>query len=179
PLITSPKMLEVFTSAGKLRFLINPKLAPQNATQIYKLLKAGAFDGTPIDRYEPDFVLQVSEAEKKVDGGEPLSASIQDSLRRLPLEVPVSQNPIVHKRGTLSMAHYDNPDTAVTSFSIMLGDAPHLDNKYTIIGSLVPDKVTLHTLEQMQTNFSISHPFIMGVRDISDVLTTSASAPSK
>ncbi len=179
PLITSPKMLEVFTSAGKLRFLINPKLAPQNATQIYKLLKAGAFDGTPIDRYEPDFVLQVSEAEKKVDGGEPLSDSIQDTLRRLPLEVPVSQNPIVHKRGTLSMAHYDNPDTAVTSFSIMLGDAPHLDNKYTIIGSLVPDKVTLHTLEQMQKNFTISHPFIMGVRDISDVLTTSASAPSK
>lgn len=176
PILSSPKMLEIFTSAGKLRIALNPQLAPQNATQIYKLLKAGAFDGTPIDRYEPNFVLQISEAEKKVDGSGPLSSSVTSMLRRLPLETPTGT---IHRKGSLSMAHYDNPDTAVTSFSIMLGDAPHLDHKYTIIGSIVPDKVTLHTLEQMQNNFSITHPFIMGVRDISDVLNASATAPTK
>ncbi|MFO0936678.1 MAG: peptidylprolyl isomerase [Gemmataceae bacterium] len=37
----------------------------------------------------------------------------------------------------LSMARMDNdPDSAQTSFSILLGDAPHLDGKYTVFGEL-------------------------------------------
>ncbi|MBX9878493.1 MAG: peptidylprolyl isomerase [Candidatus Obscuribacterales bacterium] len=176
PVLNSLKMLELYTSAGKLHIALNPQLAPQNVTQIYKLLTAGAFDGTPIDRYEPNFVLQISEAQKKVDGSGQLSHSVESMLRRLPLETPTGT---IHKKGSLSMAHYDNPNTAVTSFSIMLGEAPHLDNKYTIIGAIVPDNVTVRTLEQMQKNFSVMHPFIMGVRDISDILNASAAAPTK
>jgi cyclophilin family peptidyl-prolyl cis-trans isomerase len=42
-----------------------------------------------------------------------------------------------HRRGTLSMARDDNnPDSAETSFSILLGEAPHLDGRYTIFGHL-------------------------------------------
>lgn len=36
---------------------------------------------------------------------------------------------VKHKRGILSMGRYDDPNSATSSFSILLGDAPHLDEK--------------------------------------------------
>src|SRR5205085_9880757 len=49
--------------------------------------------------------------------------------------IPAEFSTIPHRRGTLSMARSDDdPDSAETSFSILLGDAPHLDGKYTVFG---------------------------------------------
>lgn len=36
--------------------------------------------------------------------------------------------------GVLSMGRYDDPDSGASSFSFLLGDAPHLDMQYTIFG---------------------------------------------
>jgi cyclophilin family peptidyl-prolyl cis-trans isomerase len=42
-----------------------------------------------------------------------------------------------HIRGVLSMARGDDPNSADTSFFIVLGQAPHLDGKYTVFGKVV------------------------------------------
>ncbi len=34
--------------------------------------------------------------------------------------------------GVLSMGRYDDPNSGASSFSMLLGDAPHLDMQYTI-----------------------------------------------
>ena len=39
-----------------------------------------------------------------------------------------------HVRGVLSMGRYDDPNSATSSFSILLGDAPHLDGQYCAFG---------------------------------------------
>ena len=50
----------------------------------------------------------------------------------VPLEVSKS---VKHdKRGLLSMARYDDPNSGTSSFSVTLGPAPHLDMLYTIFG---------------------------------------------
>ena len=50
----------------------------------------------------------------------------------MPLEVSKS---VKHdKRGLMSMARYDDPNSGTSSFSITLGPAPHLDMLYTIFG---------------------------------------------
>lgn len=36
------------------------------------------------------------------------------------------------RTGVLSMGRYDDPNSATSSFSILLGDAPHLDMHYAI-----------------------------------------------
>ena len=38
------------------------------------------------------------------------------------------------KRGILSMARHDDPNSGKSSFSILLGPAPHLDMQYTVFG---------------------------------------------
>lgn len=40
------------------------------------------------------------------------------------------------KRGILSMGRHSDPDSGKSSFSILLGPAPHLDMEYTIFGQV-------------------------------------------
>ena len=44
---------------------------------------------------------------------------------------------IKHVRGTVSMAHGEDPDSATTSFFIVLGPSPALDNQYSAFARVV------------------------------------------
>jgi cyclophilin family peptidyl-prolyl cis-trans isomerase len=46
------------------------------------------------------------------------------------------------------MARADDPNSADTSFFIVLGPSPHLDNKYTIFGKVVDGFDTLEAIER-------------------------------
>jgi len=43
---------------------------------------------------------------------------------------------IPHKRGILSMARSNDPNSAGSQFFIVVGDVPSLDGKYTVFGEL-------------------------------------------
>jgi peptidyl-prolyl cis-trans isomerase B (cyclophilin B) len=58
-------------------------------------------------------------------------------------------NPVKHIRGTLSMARADDPNSASTSFFIVLGPAPHLDNKYTVFGKVIDGFDVLEQIEKV------------------------------
>ena len=46
-------------------------------------------------------------------------------------------NDIQHKRGVVSMARSNDPDSANSQFFIMLADAPYLDGQYTAFGRVI------------------------------------------
>jgi cyclophilin family peptidyl-prolyl cis-trans isomerase len=166
PLLSKPKQFEVETTAGKLRLILDPALAPKHATQLYRLITNGVFEGTPICHFEPNFVLQISTGETKSDGGVITEAQRQ-MLRRLPLEVGCQSNVgPAHKKWVLSMARWDAEDSAVSSFSIMLGDAPHLDKKYTVFGRVVPDDVTIQTLNKIAHEWNNQHAHILNATEL-------------
>ncbi|PIA62619.1 hypothetical protein AQUCO_00200552v1 [Aquilegia coerulea] len=58
---------------------------------------------------------------------------------------------VKHVRGILSMGRFSDPNSASSSFSILLGDAPHLDGQYAIFGKLTKGDDTLRKLEQLPT----------------------------
>ena len=166
PILSRPKQFEIETTAGKLHVILDPTLAPKHATQLYRLFKNGVFDGTPIHRYEPDFVLQTSTAETKSDGGV-ISETQRQMLRRLPLEVESQSDGVrAHKKWVLSMARWDAEDSAVSSFSILLADAPHLDKKYTVFGRLVPDEVTTQTMDKIAHEWNEHHVRILDATEL-------------
>jgi peptidyl-prolyl cis-trans isomerase B (cyclophilin B) len=59
---------------------------------------------------------------------------------------------VKHVRGIVSMAHGDDPDSATTSFFLVLGDAPHLDGKYTAFGRVVSGLETLDAFEKEEVD---------------------------
>ena len=165
PLLNSPEKLTMETSAGNIHIVLDPALAPKNATQMYQLFKAGAFSGTGIVRYEPNFVLQTAVAETKANGQLKSDDKIKQLLRRLPLEVACQeQGKGLHQKWALSMAHGDDPNSATTSFSILLGDAPHLDHKYTVFGHVIPDDETKATISKITSAWNDKHPHVINVK---------------
>ena len=162
PLLTKPVTVKIQTTAGNLAFALEPQWAPKQSTLMATLFKNHAFDGTEIARCEPGFVIQVSLAESKAPGEPPLTPAGQKLIRRVPLEVAQQKaGKLVHHAGVLSMGREDNdPDGNTTSFSFLLGNAPHLDKKYTIFGQLTGDKENQQTLDKIKAEWP-RHPHII------------------
>jgi peptidyl-prolyl cis-trans isomerase B (cyclophilin B) len=55
---------------------------------------------------------------------------------------------VKHVRGIVSMAHGDDPNSATTSFFIVLGDASNLDNQYSAFGRIVEGMEVLDAFEK-------------------------------
>jgi cyclophilin family peptidyl-prolyl cis-trans isomerase len=118
------------TTAGDLVLALYPDVAPGHVQQLLRLVKLGIYDTMPFHRIEKNFVVQLASHHWR---RLPLSESQKQAVH--PLRAEFSAIP--HRRGTLSMAREDNrPDSGETSFSILLGDAPHLDGQYTVFGHI-------------------------------------------
>ncbi len=115
------------TSMGDIVLALYPDVAPKHVAQILRLVKLGVYDGMHFRRVEPGFVAQLSGHH---DRATPLTPEQSAAIVRIPAEFSA----IRHERGILSMARFDDPNSAETSFSILLGRAPHLDGKYTVVG---------------------------------------------
>lgn len=117
------------TPAGVIVIALYPEVAPQSVAQMLKLAREGIFDGICIPRIAPGFLLQFSAAE--LDRQPVLPASLRTLIRPLPAEF----SKLKHVRGMVNLGRLDEDvNSATTSFCILLGDAPHLDGKYTIFG---------------------------------------------
>jgi cyclophilin family peptidyl-prolyl cis-trans isomerase len=126
----SKERVILHTMAGDMVLVLYPEAAPQTVQQFLRLVRAGVYDTTAFVRIEPGFVAQVSTA---ADRTRPFTPEQKALIHKLPAEF----NDLKHQRGSLSMAREDgDPNSAETSFSILLSAAPHLDNKYTVFGKV-------------------------------------------
>jgi cyclophilin family peptidyl-prolyl cis-trans isomerase len=117
------------TIGGDIVLALFPDAAPETVGQFLKWAETGVFDTTHFFRAEKNFVLQTSLAQDRLIR---MSPDQSRSLRMLPGEF--SQT-LKHRKGVISMGREDDkPNSAQTSYSILVGDAPHLDGKYTIFG---------------------------------------------
>jgi cyclophilin family peptidyl-prolyl cis-trans isomerase len=132
------------TSLGDITVAVDPDLAPEHARNFLKLVQTGWYDNTAFHRIVPGFVVQ---------GGMGPTRAVQKPhyadkwVRNLKPEFSTARK---HIRGTLSMARTDDPNSAQTSFFIMLAPAPNLDGKYSIFGKVVDGFDTLDKMEAVQ-----------------------------
>jgi len=113
------------TSAGTLTAEIETGAAPVSACNFLRYVDIGAYDGgqffrtvrsdAPVFNPVPIDVIQAQARE----GGE------FDAFGPIVLE-RTSQTGLTHRAGALSMARW-GPDTATSSFSIVVNDSPNLD----------------------------------------------------
>ncbi|HVT44959.1 MAG TPA: peptidylprolyl isomerase [Thermoanaerobaculia bacterium] len=136
--------LVLTTVTGEMTFRLLQTIAPRTVEQFSALVRAGIYDDLLFTRIEPGFVAQVQRAEAR---DRPLSAEQRSLIRKLALE---SSPAVRHHRGALAMAREDDdPDSAETSFYIVLGDAPHLDGKYTLFGVLESGLAAIEEMERV------------------------------
>ncbi|MFO0936574.1 MAG: DUF1553 domain-containing protein [Gemmataceae bacterium] len=141
------------TTGGDIVLALYPDVAPETTKQFLKWASQGVFDTTHFSRLEPGFVLQTSLAQDRLI---PLTEEQTKSLRMLPGEFSKT---LKHRKGVISMGREDGkPDSAQTSFSILLGDAPHLDGQYTIFGYIESGMDVVERLTQVAIQPNSNRP---------------------
>jgi peptidyl-prolyl cis-trans isomerase B (cyclophilin B) len=118
------------TKFGNIEIKFFPEVAPIHVSNFIELAKKGFYDGTCFHRVIPGFMIQ---------GGDPNSKDMDRSKYGTGgpgYTVKAEFNNKPHKRGILSMARSQHPDSAGSQFFVCVADAPFLDNKYTVFGEV-------------------------------------------
>jgi cyclophilin family peptidyl-prolyl cis-trans isomerase len=132
------------TSLGDLTVALEPDLAPEHVRNFLKLTQTGWYDHTIFHRVVPGFVVQGGLSQGRASN----QTHYADKwIRQLKAEFSQTRK---HIRGALSMARAEDPNSALTSFFIVLAPAPNLDGKYSIFGKVVDGFDTLEKMEKVQ-----------------------------
>lgn len=134
------------TTLGTMKIKMEPDWAPNHVRRFLMLTQTGWFNGTAFHRLIKGFVVQGGMPDTRAGGGgHPADRWIT------PLKGEF-RNDVKHVRGIVSMARTDDPDSATTSFFLMLGDAPHLDGHYSAFGRIVEGMEVLDAFEKEEVN---------------------------
>ncbi len=115
---------------GEIVLKFFPDVAPQHVENFVKLAKDKFFDGTTFHRVIPGFMIQ---------GGDPNSKNPDRSMHGMGgpgYKVKAEFNSKPHKRGVVSMARANDPDSAGSQFFIVVNDSNFLDWQYTVFGEV-------------------------------------------
>ena len=110
---------------GPVKIKLRPDLAPNHVERIKTLTSEGFYDGVVFHRVIPGFMAQSGDPTGTGAGGSDLPD----------LKAEFSNEK--HKRGTVSAARSQNPNSANSQFYICFDDAPWLDRQYTVWGEVV------------------------------------------
>ena len=120
------------TKFGSIEVRFFPDKAPKHVENFIKLAKSGFYNGTIFHRIIPGFMIQ---------GGDPntkdKTKTAMYGMGGPGYTVKAEFNERPHKRGVLSMARSQNPDSAGSQFFIVVKDSTFLDGKYTVFGEVV------------------------------------------
>lgn len=134
------KVAELHTSAGEIDIRFFPDVAPNHVKNFIDLAEKGFYNGTKFHRVIPGFMVQGGDP--NTISGSPNEWGSGGSGKYLKAEF----SSIPHKRGIVSMARAQNPDSASSQFFIVVKDSNFLDRQYTVFGEVtkgmdVADKI--------------------------------------
>ena len=115
------------TEAGEIEMEMLPETAPETVRNFLNLAAMGAYDGTNFHRIVKGFIIQGGSFSTRM----PVTL---EYAKRMARTIPDEPNLVKHLRGIVSMARSDKPNTATSSFFILVGDGPHLDGTFAAFG---------------------------------------------
>jgi len=134
-------------NGGVIKLELNAEAAPITVANFEKLVKEGFYDGLIFHRVIAGFMIQ---------GGDPTGTGMGGSEEEIKGEFAANgvNNPISHKRGVISMARTQIPDSASSQFFICHADATFLDGQYAAFGHVVEGIEVVDEIAAVETNFS-------------------------
>jgi peptidyl-prolyl cis-trans isomerase B (cyclophilin B) len=149
------------TVCGQMVLELWPDVAPKTVENFKTLARKGFYDGTCFHRVIRDFMIQ---------GGDPITkdpnAEDEWGTGDPGYKIKAEFSDRSHRRGVISMARSNNPDSAGSQFFICHGDANFLDGKYTAFGRLIEGDEVLETIATTKTHPPDRPDQRMGVESI-------------
>jgi len=120
------------TKFGEIEIEFFPDKAPNHVANFIKLAKSSFYNGTIFHRVIPGFMIQ---------GGDP---NTKDQTNKAAYgmggpgyNVNAEFNDVQHKRGIVSMARANDPNSAGSQFYVVVENSFFLDHQYTVFGQVV------------------------------------------
>ena len=134
------KIAELHTTSGEIDIRFYPEKAPGHVKNFIDLAEKGFYNGSKFHRVIPGFMIQGGDP--NTISGDPGTWGTGGSGKNIPAEF----NDIHHKRGIVSMARAQDPNSASSQFFICVADSGFLDRQYTVFGEVtkgmdVADKI--------------------------------------
>ena len=123
--------VQITMESGKSMVIkLDPENAPITVCNFQKLVGEGFYNGLIFHRVIAGFMVQ---------GGDPTGTGMSGSKDKIKGEFLMNgvRNTLSHKRGVISMARTNVPDSASSQFFICHADATFLDGQYAAFGKVV------------------------------------------
>ena len=120
------------TKFGDMELKFYPDVAPKHVENFVTLAKSGFYNGTIFHRVIPGFMIQGGDPNTK-DPNKPDTYGMGGPNHQVKAEF----NSIPHRRGIVSMARTNDPNSAGSQFFIVVKDSNFLDGQYTVFGEVV------------------------------------------
>ena len=129
---------------GTIMVELDKEAAPKTVENFEKLVSEGFYDVLTFHRIIKGFMIQ---------GGDPLGNGTGDSKVKIPGEFKSNgwDNPISHKRGVISMARAQNPNSASCQFFIVHEDSEFLDGDYAAFGHVTEGMDVVDAIASVDT----------------------------
>ena len=129
--VSAQEIAVIETKFGKIEMELFADKAPGHVKNFKDLAKKGFYDGTIFHRVIPGFMIQ---------GGDPNTKSDDRATYGMGgpgHSINAEFNDTPHKRGILSMARSQDPNSAGSQFFIVVKKSSFLDGKYTAFGKVL------------------------------------------
>ena len=132
-------------NGGVIEGELYPDKAPQSVANFVELCGKGYYNGLIFHRVIPGFMIQGGCPEGTGMGGPGYCIKGEFFFNGI-------KNDLKHKRGVLSMARSQSPNSAGSQFFIMHQDAKHLDGQYAAFGKVTSGMDVVDAIAKVQTN---------------------------
>jgi len=128
--MSNPKITIEMQEGGVIILELLPEIAPNTVNNFISLVRKGYYDGLIFHRVIRGFMIQ---------GGCPDGTGMGGPGYGIEGEFAANgfANDLSHKKGVISMARSQNPNSAGSQFFIVHEDAPHLDGAYAAFGRVL------------------------------------------
>ena len=135
------------TNQGTIKAELFPDVAPNTVNNFISLVKHGFYDGLIFHRVSPGFMIQGGDPQGTGMGGPGYSIKGEFIMNNF-------NNELLHKRGVLSMARSQSPNSAGSQFFIMVDDAPHLNAQYASFGQVIEGMEAVDKIVAAQRDYN-------------------------
>lgn len=125
------KVAEIKTGKGTIKIRFYPDAAPNHVRNFIDLASSGFYAGTRFHRVIPGFMIQGGDPNTKSNNYASWGMGGSDK------NVKAEFNDISHKRGIVSAARSQDPNSASSQFFIVTSDSTFLDKQYTVFGEVI------------------------------------------
>lgn len=132
-------------NGDKMTVQLMPETAPITVENFKNLVSESYYDGIIFHRVISGFMIQ---------GGDPTGTGMGGSKKTIKGEFRMNgvKNDLSHKRGVISMARTQIPNSASSQFFICHADATFLDGQYAAFGEVVEGIETVDKIAAVKTD---------------------------